>query len=197
MNISFNQPDIKFYFSFQCPYSYIAWEILKKLLKDSRISIMPIEIGLFPTGSTKFHFRELWNTPRWNLLIEDAKQVGLTISKPEKYVSSLNAARPIEAYGSVNAADYITSVFRGFFINRLDVSLPTCLKMHLQSDGIDSGVLTRALEDKETEKKAQADQLLWGHERIRMVPTVELDGERYSGFTDEASLDRFLRSVID
>lgn len=197
MNISFNQPDIKFYFSFQCPYSYIAWEILKKLLKGSRVTIMPVEIGLFPTGSTKFHYRELWSDPRWNRLVSDAKQIGLTINKPEKYVSGLNASRAIEAYGATNASDYITSVFKGFFTNRVDISLPTSLKMHLQSEGIDSGILSKAIEDKETEKKAQADLLLWGHDRIRMVPTIELDGERYSGFTDEASLDRFLRSVID
>jgi len=158
---------------------------------------MPIEIGLFPSGTTKFHFRELWAEPRWNRLIADAKSVGLSIYKPEKYVSSLNAARAIEKYGPANASDYITSVFKGFFQKRIDISLPTSLKMYLQSEGIDSGVLSSAIEDEKTEKKALENQLLWGHDRIRMVPTIELDGERYSGFVDLQSLERFLRSVID
>ncbi len=197
MNICFKQPDIKFYFSFQCPYSFIAWELLNKLLCNSRVSLMPIEIGLFPSGTTKFHFRELWAEPRWNRLIADAKSVGLSIYKPEKYVSSLNAARAIEKYGPANASDYITSVFKGFFQKRIDISLPTSLKMYLQSEGIDSGVLSSAIEDEKTEKKALENQLLWGHDRIRMVPTIELDGERYSGFVDLQSLERFLRSVID
>ncbi|GAB4283299.1 MAG: hypothetical protein Kow0029_29380 [Candidatus Rifleibacteriota bacterium] len=197
MKLDFNNPDIKFYFSFQCPYSYMAWTLLKKLLSNSKTTIAPIEIGLFPTGNTKFHFREIWGEPRWNRLIEDALKLGIRISRPEKYVSGLNAARAIEAYGPANAEDYITSVFRGVFFSRIDISLPNSLRLHLQSEGLDSSTFFMALEDPKTEEKAKHQQLLWGLKRIREVPTIEYDQERYSGFMDQIGIERFMRAILD
>jgi 2-hydroxychromene-2-carboxylate isomerase len=197
MVINFKNPDIKFYFSFQCPYSYVAWEMLKKLLKDSRLSLAPIETGLNPPGNTKFHFREIWGEPRWQRLIRDAEKEGLKISQPARYVSAVNAVRAIEAVGNANCPDYISSVFRAVFLARIDISLPTSLRLHLQSEGLDSSVLAAAMDDPVTEKKAENQQLLWGHERIRVVPTIELDGERYSGYIDRPGLERFLRAVVD
>lgn len=197
MIINFTNAEIKFFFSFQCPYSYIAWEMLKKILKGSKITLNPIEIGIFPPSTTKFHFREIWARPRWERLIKDAEQAGVKITKPEKYVSSINASRGIEAFGAANAPDYITSVFKAFFFRRIDISIPISLRTHLQSEGLDSAILAQCLEDPGTEKAAQEKLLLWGHERIRMIPTIELDGERYSGYVDFASLERFLRPVMD
>ncbi|MBU1107482.1 MAG: DsbA family protein [Candidatus Riflebacteria bacterium] len=196
MIIDFKNPTIKFYFSFQCPYSYMAWEMLKKLLSD-KVSLAPIEIGLIPPSTSKFHYREIWAEPRWNRLVKDAEKINIRISQPDKYASGINAARAIEAYGSSNAKDYITSVFQAVFFRHLDISLQNSLRQHLQSEGIDSSVLSAALEDPETEKKANDQLLLWGHERIRMVPSIELDEERYCGFIDQSGLERFLRSVLD
>ncbi len=197
MNIDFANPEIRFYFSFQCPYSFMAWEILKSLFKTSKVSIAPIETGLFPTGNTKYHFREIWGEPRWKRLIEDARSCGLNISIPDKYVSSINASRAIESFGAANVSDYITSVFRAVFMSRIEISLPNSLRLHLQSEGIDSSIFAAALEDPDTEKKALDNTLLWGHKRIRMIPTIELEDERLSGFIDKGSLERFLRGVLD
>ena len=196
MNIDFKNPVIKFYFSFQCPYSYMTWEMLKKLL-SSKVSLAPIEIGLFPPGTSKFHFREIWGEPRWNRLVNDAEKINVRVSQPDKYVSGITAARAIEAYGQESAKDYITSVFHAVFFRHLDISLPNSLRLHLQSEGIDSSILSAAIENPETEKKANDQLLLWGHERIRMVPTIELDEERYCGFIDQSGLERFLRAVLD
>ncbi|HAE37524.1 MAG TPA: hypothetical protein DCG57_02660 [Candidatus Riflebacteria bacterium] len=196
MKIDFNTPVIKFYFSFQCPYSYMAWEMLKKLL-SSKVGVAPIEIGLFPQSTSKFHYQDIWGEPRWNRLVKDAAKINLKISPPEKYVSSMVAARAIEAYGNIGAKDYITSVFRAVFFSRVDISLPNSLRLHLQSEGIDSSVLSAAIDNPDTEKKTADQQLLWGHERIRMVPTVELSDERYCGFIDQPGLERFLRAELD
>lgn len=196
MNIDFNKPRIKFYFSFQCPYSYMAWEMLKKLLSN-KTSLAPIEIGLFPQSTSKFHYQDIWGIPRWNRLIKDAEKLKLKISQPNKYVSGITATRGIEAYGNINAIDYITSVFRAVFFSSVDISLQTSLRLHLQSEGIDSSILSSALEDPETEKKANDQLMLWGHERIRVLPTIELEDERYCGFIDQYGLERFLRSELD
>lgn len=197
MNIDFNNPDIKFFFSFQCPYSYMTWELLKKLLKTSNASILPIEVGLFPTGNTKFHFRDVWAEPRWQRLIADAAKLDLIISKPINYVSGTNAASAIEAYGKANAEDYISSVFRGVFLARIDISLPNSLRMHLQSDGLDSSIFAAAIDNATSLKAAQEQQLLWGSKRLRQVPTIEYDEERYSGFMDTIGLERYLRSILE
>ncbi|EKD82468.1 MAG: hypothetical protein ACD_39C01278G0005 [uncultured bacterium] len=196
MNIDFQKPTIKFYFSFQCPYSYMTWEMLKKLLSN-KVSLAPIEIGLFPQSTSKFHYQDIWGEPRWNRLVKDAAKINLKISPPEKYVSSITAARAIEFYGNIGAKDYITSVFRAVFFSRVDISLPNSLRLHLQSEGIDSSILSAAIDNPATEKKANDQLLLWGHERIRMVPTVALAEERYCGFIDQPGLERFLRSELD
>lgn len=197
MNIEFFKPDLRFYFSFQCPYSYMAWEILKKLLKNSERTLAPIEVGLFPPGNTKFHFREMWGPERWSRLMEDAGKIGLRLNPPKKFVSSLNASRAIIPYGKANAEDYISSVFRGVFIARTDISLPTSLRMHLQSEGIDSSVFAQAIEDSSTEKLAQEQVLFWGTRRLREIPVLEYEDERYSGFMEPSGVERFLRAILD
>lgn len=197
MNITFNNPDIKFYFSFQCPYCYTAWELLRAVLKNARLTLQPIGIGLNPQGNTKYHFRDIWSSQRWKRIIEEAAPLKLTISQPGKYVSDANAVRAIESYGSLNAEDYISSVFRAFFSARLDISIPTSLRLHLQSDGLDSSILAAALDDPKTEKQVSDQFFLWGHERIRMLPTIECGDERFCGLVDKHGIERLLRSVLE
>lgn len=196
MNIDFTNPTIKFYFSFQCPYSYMTWEMLKSLLSN-KVKVAPIEIGLFPQGTSKYNYQDIWAEPRWNRLVKDAASLNIKITPPDKYVSGITATRAIEDYGNIAAIDYITSVFRGVFFSRIDISIQSSLRLHLQSEGIDSSILSASLEKPETEKKANDQLLLWGHERIRMLPTVELGDERYCGFIDKPGLERFLRSELD
>lgn len=174
----------------------MTWEMLKKLL-GSKISIAPIEIGLFPQSTSKYHFQDIWAEPRWNRLIKDAAKIKLKITPPAKYVSAITATRGIEYYHNLNAIDYITSVFRAVFFSRVDISSPNSLKLHLQSEGLDSSILSAALDSPGTEKKATDQLLLWGHERIRILPTVEVGDERYCGFIDQYGLERFLRSELD
>jgi 2-hydroxychromene-2-carboxylate isomerase len=197
MIIDFKEPDIKFYFSFQCPYSFMAWEILSKILNKKNIKIAPIEIGNSPQGNTKYHFREIWGKPRWERLIKDADELGLKILQPKDYVSSLPATRAIEEYSKDNIFDYITSIFRAVFVTQVNISHVNSLRLHLQSEGLDSSIFADAQEKPETLALAKANQLLWGHERIRTIPTIQLEDERYSGLIDENGLTRFLRSILD
>ncbi len=197
MNITFNNADIRFYFSFQCPYSYISWELMKTILKDAKLTVQPINIGLNPPGNSKFHFREIWSEKRWQRLIADAKALEIPMSKPEKYVSDLTSARAIELYGPYNAEDYISSIFKGFFVNGVDISAPSALKYHLQADGIDSSIFSAAIEDVATEKAFNEQTLLWGHHRIRTIPTIECQDDRICGLIEKSPLERHLRSIMD
>ncbi len=197
MKIDKTNPDLTFYFSFQCPYSYMVWHLLLKLLKNSELTVAPIEIGYSSLGNTKYHFREIWSEERWARLIEDAKKLGLRMSQPSKYVSGLQAARALEVYNGSEIVDYISSVFRGVFFTGTDISQVNALRIHLQSEGVDSSGFSAALETPSTLKAAEDNQLLWGHKRIRTVPTLEFESERYSGFVEESGLERYLRAILD
>jgi 2-hydroxychromene-2-carboxylate isomerase len=197
MKIDKKNPDLTFYFSFQCPYSYMVWHLLIKMLKKSELTVAPIEIGNSSPGNTKYHFREIWSDERWARLIEDGKKLGLRINQPSKYVSALQASRALEVYEGVEIIDYITSVFRGVFFTGVDISQANALRVHLQSEGIDSSGFSAALETPSTLKAAEENLLLWGHNRIRTVPTLEFENERYSGFIEESGLERYLRAILD
>ncbi|MGM0598512.1 MAG: DsbA family protein [Candidatus Rifleibacteriota bacterium] len=197
MQIDFSNPDLLFYFSFQCPYSYMAWEILKNLLAKESVKVAPIEIGLFPPGNNSLHYRKKWGKNRWERLTEDAAKLGLKLKKPEAYVSELYVSSAVEAYDSSSAIDYISSVFRAFFAAEINISAPKSLKVHLQSEGIDTNIFSEATADKKLTKKAEEKQLLWGTRRIRQVPTVEYNDERYSGFIDKGGIERFLRGLVE
>ncbi len=196
MKIDYNNKDITFYFSFQCPYSYMSWVILQQVLKKQDIKIAPIEIGNEPTGSTKYHFRETWGKERWARIIEDAARLNIRISQPEKYVSSFYASRGMSAYTGKDLVDYITSIFRAVFLARVDISMTTSLRMHLQSEGIDSAKFATAIEDPSTEKLAKENLLLWGHNRIRTIPAIEYEKERLSGLINKRGVESFLRAII-
>ena len=175
----------------------MAWELMKIVLKGTKLTMQPLAIGLNPPGNSKFHFREIWNSQRWQRLISEAESLKLKIHQPEKYVSDLTAARAIKAYGPLNAEDYITSVFRAFFSARIDISVFTALRPFLQSEGLDASILAAAIEDPTTEKDYDDQILLWGHERLRMLPTIECSEERFSGLIDKPGLERLLRSIIE
>jgi 2-hydroxychromene-2-carboxylate isomerase len=197
MQIDFSNPDLLFYFSFQCPYSYMTWEILKKILAKQAVKISPINIGLFPPGNNSLHYRKKWGENRWNRLKTDADKMDLKLEKPNGYVSELYAASPVEVFGKTNAIDYISSVFRAFFVAKVNISAPRSLKVHLQSEGIDTNIFSETISDEKMIKNAEEKQLLWGSKRIRQVPTVEYNNERYSGFIDRGGMERFLRGLID
>lgn len=198
MNIKFEDADLRFYFSFQCPYSYMTWEILKTLLKDTDLFVEPVEIGLFPLGNTKFHFREIWAEARWERLQEDAEKVGIKVfNQPREYSNSLYTARALNAYTGANAEDYISSIFRNFFSSNLNLAHASSIKTCLQSDGVDYNLFEAAIKDPETEARAVSMCHLWGTQRIRVLPTVEFDDCRYAGFIDRYGLERFLRALID
>lgn len=175
----------------------MAWEILKTVLKNTRITVQPVNIGLNPPGNSKFHFREIWSSQRWQRLAADAAHFKLNIRQPEKYVSDLTAARAIAAYGALNAEDYITSVFRAFFSSGIDISIAASLRPFLQSEGLDSTILMSAIDNPDTEKAFNEQILLWGHERIRILPTIECGDERFCGLIDKPGLERLLRSIIE
>jgi len=197
MKIDFVNPDLKFYFSFQCPYSYIAWTVLNKIVGETSIKVAPIEIGLEPSGKVRYHFRDLWSDERWEKLAEDASKLSIQLTRPTKIVSAISASRALQYFPLDETAAYVSSVFRAVFLTGIDISNKNKLRMHLQSESLDSSKFDDAQNDPSTLKRAEEQLLTWGHERVRMLPTLDNKGERYSGLIDAYGLERYIQDLLD
>ena len=197
MQLSFDNSDINFYFSFQDPYCYLAWVLLQNSLKEyDSIKVKPINIGLNPPNN-KFSFRESWGGLRWLRLAKEAKLLGITIKKPLNIVSEELTARAIPEYGSGGAEYYISSIFKAEFTNNLDISITHILRYFLQGEGNDSEVIVNASNDSKTLDAFKEQTDFWGKKRIRAIPTIEIGNERLSGFITQKQLDDLLRSLTD
>ena len=197
MKINFDSPDLRFYFSFQCPYSYILWGIMSKVLDKTKIKLAPINVGLTPTGTTKYHFRDIWSDERWERLSRDAEAIGIKISKPARIVSEISVSRALQYFPSEELPAYISSIFRAVFFAGIDISSRNKVRLHLQSESIDSSKFDDAQNDEKTKEKAEEHLLIWGHERLRIIPTIDNKGERYAGLIDSYGLERYIQDLLD
>lgn len=183
MRIAFEKENLRFYFSFQCPYSYLVWEQLCRLLNNNdQIKINPISIGINPPNNFKFNHIELWNSAHWEKLAKDAEQLGIELKKPQKFVSEAEVACAIKLYGAVGAEAYISSIFKAVFCENLDISVPSSLRYLLQSEGVDSSILIKAFENHHLGENFENLNNIWGSKRIRALPTLESTESRSSGF---------------
>ena len=198
MKISFDKSDINFYFSFQCPYSFIAWKLLCEILKNNeKITLNPINVGIAVDGWNRYSFMNLWGGERWLRLTREAKAVGIDISKPLNIVSEEMVARAIESYDASGAEYYISSVFKAEFISNIDISISNILRYYLQGEGNDSEIFIQALEDENTLIKYKNNIDLWGKKRIRLLPTIEIGKDRISGLVKQRQIEDFLRPLLE
>lgn len=199
MKISFgNNSDINFYFSFQCPYSYIVWKHLLSVLKDNdKITVNPINIGITPPSNNSFSFREFWGKERWERISKEADALGIVINNPSEIVSEDLAARCIQCYEEGSVEYYINSVFKAVFQNKIDISITNTLRYFLQSEGNDSEILIKASKDSETLEKYKEQTELWSKKRIRVLPTIEVDNERIAGFITKRPIENIIHTILD
>ncbi|MBP7633620.1 DsbA family protein [Candidatus Ozemobacteraceae bacterium] len=183
---------LTFYFDFTCPYSYLGWELLERKRRVQPFQVKLVGIGANPPGNPGLLGRELWSDARWAELHAIAGKFDLVINKPSASASSQVALRGLSMYEGFGLTDYVSGVFKVFFRDNIDISSPKMLVEHLQLNGIDTLPLLNALKDPETLKKVEDDSLLWGHARIRTIPTLQFDAERLAGLFDQRAIDNFL-----
>ncbi len=199
MKISFDDDsNIKFYFSFLCPYSYLAWKQICDIFNNNdKITIKPINIGLNIHNNNSYSFRELWGKDRWDRISKEANQLGIVISEPLKIVSEELAARCIQSFDIVSVEYYISSIFKAVFAADLDISITSSLRYYLQSEGNDSEIIVEASKKPETLLQYQEQTELWRKKRIRAIPTVDVENERIAGFLSRRQLDSIFRSLLE
>jgi len=183
---------LTFYFDFTCPYSYLGWELLERKRREQPFQVKLVGIGANPPGNPGLLGREFWSDARWSELHAIGHKLGIVINKPPSPSSSQVALRGLSLYEGFGLTDYVSGVFKVFFRDSVDISTSKALVEHLQLNGIDTLPLLNALKDPETLKKVEEDSLLWGHARIRTVPTLEFGAERLAGLFDQRAIDNFL-----
>ena len=199
MKISYDDSsDVKFYFSFQCPYSFLAWKQICEIFKDNdKVTVKPINIGLNLQNNSSYSYREFWGKERWDRIIKEANNLGIVINKPLKFVSEDLAARCIQSYDIVSVEYYISSIFKAVFTSNLDISITSSLRYFLQSEGNDSEIIVEASKDSETLQKYQEQTELWRKNRIRVIPTVEVETDRVAGYITRRQFESLFRSLTD
>ena len=198
MRISFDKGDINFYFSFQCPYSFITWRLLSDILRDNeKVSLNPINIGIAIDGWNKYSYMNLWGGERWLRLSREAQSLGIKISKPLNIFNEELVARAIESYENTGAEYYISTVFKAVFISNLDISISNVIRYFLQSEGNDSDIFMEALGNENTLIKYKNNLDLWHKKRIRLLPTIEIGTDRISGFVKKRQIEDFLRPLLE
>lgn len=183
---------LTFYFDFTCPYSYIAWELLQRKRRQQPFQMKLIGIGPNPPGNPGLLGRELWCDARWAALHAIAEKLDFVINRPLVQASSQVALRGLDMYQGFGLTDYVSGVFKVLFRDNADISTSSELVEHLQANGIDTVPLLSALKEPETLKKVEDDALLWGHARIRTIPTLEFGNERLAGLFDQRAIENFL-----
>ena len=188
------ESQLRFYFDFLCPYSYLAWHVMDQFARTQEIP--PLEffaIGNHPPDNPNLHNRHRWSPERWQRIREHGKRFGLVINPPaEPPELTLLPQRALCNYTGTGLREYVTGIFRSHFTHGVNLSSATQISDFLQMEGIDPIPFQLAVKDPETLKLVQEHQHLWGTRRIRMIPTLEIEDERLSGIIDRRGIENFL-----
>ncbi|NLI76910.1 MAG: hypothetical protein GX442_10775 [Candidatus Riflebacteria bacterium] len=183
---------LRFYFDFQCPYSYLGWELLHAHLREKDFPVEMLAIGANPPANPALLGRSLWSEKRWQAIGEHGKAIGLTIRRPPAELTTNYPQQALPYYDGIGMREFVSAVFKGIFALGLDFSNTLTLQNHLQSEGVDTLPFTKAMADPAAARQAEDLTLLWGSHRIRTIPLLEAGSERLAGVFDKRSVDNFL-----
>ncbi len=185
-----NTVELKFYFAYTSPFTYLAYAPARALEQSHRIRLRFIPHGVnirrvYGDTADRTHRDQL----KVRYLYLDARRFaaerGLTILPPKKIYSARMAF-----YGGMCAEDqglfhpYAERVFERFWKRELAVEDPAALTAILRETGADPAPFERYVADEESEAKprlkayfAEADR-----DHVFGVPTFVIDGELFWGY---------------
>src|SRR3984885_9489574 len=182
--------EIKFYFAYTSPFTYLALEPAYALERSHNVRVRFIPYGVnirkvygdVPTRSDRdqIKVRYLYLDVR-----RMAKERGVTIYPPKRIFSAR-----IAFYGGMCAEDgglfrpYADRVFERFWKRELDVEQPTALSRILREIGADVAKFERYLADEEAEAqpRLRACYAEAQSDKIFGVPTFVADREIFWGY---------------
>ncbi|MBF0499682.1 MAG: DsbA family protein [Candidatus Riflebacteria bacterium] len=185
-----SEEQIRFYFDFLCPYSYIGWLHFKQALSGKGLSTVFHAVGS-KGDSARFDAPS-----RWEKLTSRGKKLGVSINKPRSGIDSAAARRGMACCTDITREVYIDAVFRAVFQENVDISNGQTLIDFLQKEGVDHAPLQKALDDPQSLKFADDAASLWETRHLELLPTIEIGEDRYAGIIDGRGLENLLARVI-
>lgn len=191
-----SEEQIRFYFDFLCPYSYIAHLHLQRVLKDRNLLFAAYAVGLqnpMPNAPLALPNDD---PARWEKLRKRADPLGITIKGPPGAIDSLLARRGVLRYQGLSRQEYVDGVFKAVFRDHIDINNEKSLSSYLQAEGVDIHPLLSALADDSTQGMCDDVAKLWELRRLRIIPTIEIGEERAAGLIEPRGLENLLARVI-
>ncbi|MDD3001724.1 MAG: DsbA family protein [Candidatus Riflebacteria bacterium] len=185
MIIDYIQPDAKFFFSFQCPYSYLSWELLRKKMENCSGKIAPI--GLSVMGSPLTSYLEFWSEMRWQKLATYGKELGIIIKKPAVYYDSSLANSFVNLNNSKHIEPYISCLFKAVFADNINISNSQTLFDYLNKNGVSCDL-------NHDNNPAPIDSVV---KELRMLPTIKVSNDDLIGLVTESVFSRMLKHHLD
>lgn len=185
-----NDFEIKFYFAYTSPFTYLAMAPAYALERSHRVALRFIPYGVNIRGvyGGEVEQRDERNRRKLKYLYLDARRMaaeaGLTIYPPRKIYSARYAF-----YGGMCAEDqglfrpYADRVFERFWRRELEVENPEALAAILTEAGADTAKFLAYIADENAEAKPRLKACFAEAEcdQVFGVPTLVIDGERFWG----------------
>ena len=199
MKIDFNKFNIEYYFSFNNPYSYLAWVSLRKIMRKSSSGLIPFELSA-ANKDRQSTYMDYWNDSRWKNISDLGNEIEVIIKPPKENKQGIdNLIRAINKSNEQLLERFITSVFKANFEASIDISNDESLFSFLSNDGFSSQEIDKLFSDhSDNKEKISMDSLSkWESEKIRMLPTIKIGEERFIGYSNNRNFIKILSPLID
>jgi len=179
---------VEFLYDFASPHSYVAYHKLKEVRarRGFEVRFVPILLGgvfkvtndaALPVGSLEFSYMG-------KSLKRLSEMLGIGFNFPTSIfpVNSLRALRGsyfAESHGKTE--DYMSEVFRAYWVSGKDISDPNVLRSIVGSIGLDADDFFRAIETDEVKQRLRADTDGALSKGVFGAPTYFVDGEMFWG----------------
>jgi 2-hydroxychromene-2-carboxylate isomerase len=186
-----NELQIKFYFAYTSPFTYLAMGPAYELERSHRVTLrfIPYGVNIRQVYGGEVEARDERNRRKLRYLYLDARRLaaerGLIIRPPKKIFSARFAF-----YGGMCAEDqglfrpYADRVFERFWRRELEVEDPAALAAILSETGADTTKFRRYIADEATEAKPRLKACFAEAEgdQVFGVPTFVIEQERFWGY---------------
>jgi 2-hydroxychromene-2-carboxylate isomerase len=195
---------IKFYFAYTSPFTYLAMGPAYELERSHRVTLrfIPYGVNIRQVYGGEVEARDERNRRKLRYLYLDARRLaaerGLIIRPPKKIFSARFAF-----YGGMCAEDqglfrpYADRVFERFWRRELEVEDPAALAAILSEIGADTSKFRRYIADEATEAKPRLKACFAEAEgdQVFGVPTFVIEQERFWGYDRIDWVKRKLDSI--
>jgi len=187
---------LSFWFYFGCPYSFLAWESLKKTIDISEWKIDLLGIDL-PEAANSLLFKD-WNfsTLRWERMVLRADILRVKLNRPKFPAPSFAPfLKALKKYSGPERVKFLDFGFKLIFQNSSFNGDFQKVTDFLKSEGLEEKVFFEAQSDPETQNSVASDREKWLSEKIQILPKLKYIEEMYGGLMDQKGLENFLLSL--